>query len=278
MLSTGTYTLEANATSGLGLTFVSNNTAVATIAGNVVTLVSGGNAQITASQGGNAVYNSATAMVQTLVVQDDTVQPQIITWTQDLSNLVFGDTVNLNATASSGAPVTYSSSNSTVGAVSGNVLNIVGAGTATITATQAGGVYSGNEWQAASTTKVATIAKAAQTINFAAIPNQLLTTGTYTLEANATSGLGLTFVSDNTAVATIAGNVVTLLSGGNAQITATQGGNSAYLAATDVTQALTVQVPNNPPADLNSTTPLTIAENQPIGTVVGEFNATDPDR
>ena len=32
-----------------------------------------------------------------------------------------------------------------------------------------------------------------------------------------------------------------------------------------------------PPADLNSTAPLTVAENQPIGTLIGEFNATDPD-
>ena len=35
--------------------------------------------------------------------------------------------------------------------------------------------------------------------------------------------------------------------------------------------------PNTAPTDLNSTSPLTIAENQPVGTVVGEFNATDPD-
>ena len=35
--------------------------------------------------------------------------------------------------------------------------------------------------------------------------------------------------------------------------------------------------PNQPPADLNSTAPLFIAENQPVGTVVGTFNATDPD-
>ena len=34
---------------------------------------------------------------------------------------------------------------------------------------------------------------------------------------------------------------------------------------------------NSPPFDLNSTAPLTIAENQQVGTVVGEFNATDPD-
>ena len=32
-----------------------------------------------------------------------------------------------------------------------------------------------------------------------------------------------------------------------------------------------------PPGNLVSTAPLTIAENPPIGTVVGEFNATDPD-
>ena len=34
---------------------------------------------------------------------------------------------------------------------------------------------------------------------------------------------------------------------------------------------------NQAPTDLNSTSPLTILENQPIGTNVGDFNATDPD-
>ena len=36
-------------------------------------------------------------------------------------------------------------------------------------------------------------------------------------------------------------------------------------------------IPNQAPKDLNFTAPLTIAENQPVGTVVGEFNATDPE-
>ena len=35
--------------------------------------------------------------------------------------------------------------------------------------------------------------------------------------------------------------------------------------------------PNYPPLDLNATAPLTISENRPVGTIVGEFNATDPD-
>ena len=36
-------------------------------------------------------------------------------------------------------------------------------------------------------------------------------------------------------------------------------------------------ITNRPPADLNTTSPLTISENQSIGSIVGEFNATDPD-
>ena len=35
--------------------------------------------------------------------------------------------------------------------------------------------------------------------------------------------------------------------------------------------------PNNPPSGLSSTGTLSLYENQPAGTVVGEFNATDPD-
>ena len=34
---------------------------------------------------------------------------------------------------------------------------------------------------------------------------------------------------------------------------------------------------NRPPTDINTTTNLTIAENSAIGSVIGEFNATDPD-
>jgi surface protein len=36
-------------------------------------------------------------------------------------------------------------------------------------------------------------------------------------------------------------------------------------------------VPNRPPRDLNATAVLAFHENQPVGTVIGEFNATDPD-
>ena len=54
-------------------------------------------------------------------------------------------------------------------------------------------------------------------------------------------------------------------------------GSESYNRKSWVGFRIAFQQINTPPTDLNATTPLTIAENQPIGTVVGEFNATDPD-
>ena len=45
----------------------------------------------------------------------------------------------------------------------------------------------------------------------------------------------------------------------------------------DVSSVGIAPIQNSAPTNLNVTAPLLIAENQPIGTVVGEFNATDPD-
>ena len=36
-------------------------------------------------------------------------------------------------------------------------------------------------------------------------------------------------------------------------------------------------MPNTPPSNLKSLAPLSLMENTQIGTIVGEFNATDPD-
>ena len=49
------------------------------------------------------------------------------------------------------------------------------------------------------------------------------------------------------------------------------------LALTTIGFRLALRQVSLPPTDLNSTAPLTIAENQPIGSIVGDFNATDPD-
>jgi alpha-tubulin suppressor-like RCC1 family protein len=61
-----------------------------------------------------------------------------------LANKIYGDApFALSATASSGLPITYASSNPTVATVSGNTVTVIGVGTVTITASQAGNtIYS----------------------------------------------------------------------------------------------------------------------------------------
>ena len=63
---------------------------------------------------------------------------QNITFSQ-LADLTYGDSdFNLTATASSGLPVSYSSSNTSVATIDGNTVTIMGAGSTTITASQSG--------------------------------------------------------------------------------------------------------------------------------------------
>ena len=129
-LSAGTFTLSATASSGLGVSFASSDASVASITGNVATLVAGGTVQITASQGGNSIYDAATPVTQNLTIIDDTLQTQTITWSQNLSSLSFGaaDT-NMTATASSNLPITYTvTSGSSVVEVNGTMLKVLGSG------------------------------------------------------------------------------------------------------------------------------------------------------
>ena len=140
LLSQGTFVLDANASSGLTVSYVISDSSIAEVSGNVVTLKAGGTTSITASQAGNSTYDAATSVTQTLTVQDDSLDPQTITWTQNLSSLSFGDAdLNMTASATSGLAITYSSSDETVvKVVNSTYLQTIGQGTATVTASQPG--------------------------------------------------------------------------------------------------------------------------------------------
>ncbi|MBN8577717.1 MAG: gliding motility-associated C-terminal domain-containing protein [Cytophagales bacterium] len=62
------FLLAASASSGLAVSYSSNNPLVATVSGSTVTIVGAGVAEITASQAGNTVYNAASPVMQTLTV------------------------------------------------------------------------------------------------------------------------------------------------------------------------------------------------------------------
>ena len=153
-----------------------------------------------------------------------------------LGSKTFGDApFNLTATGGgSGNPITYVSSNTSVATISGSTVTIVGAGTTTITASQAGDA---NYTAATDVPQVLTVNQATQTITFNALPAKLSTDAPFALTATGgASGNPITYVSSNTSVATIAGNIVTIVGAGTTTITASQAGNANYTAAVDVNQ------------------------------------------
>jgi uncharacterized repeat protein (TIGR02543 family) len=79
-----------------------------------------------------------------------------------------------------------------------------------------------------------------QTITFGALSNRTMGTGTVTVSATASSGLTVTFTTGNSAICTVSGSVVTLVSPGSCVILANQAGGSGYSAANQVSQSFTV--------------------------------------
>ncbi len=130
----GTFTLGATSSSGLTVTYSSGNPSVATISGNVVTITGVGISTITAGQAGDATYNAASSVNQDLVV---TRGDQTITFSIS-ANPSIGQTVTLNATASSGLPVSYTLITPSKGSITGNTVTALQGGFATVAASQLG--------------------------------------------------------------------------------------------------------------------------------------------
>jgi sugar lactone lactonase YvrE len=82
--------------------------------------------------------------------------------------------------------------------------------------------------------------KAPQTITFAALAPQLYGAGDFAAGATSNSSLTISYSSDNPSVATITNGLIHVVGVGNANITASQSGDSNYNAAIPITQALTI--------------------------------------
>ena len=157
-----------------------------------------------------------------------------------LSSKGFGEAAfSPGATASSGLAVSYASSNPAVANVSGVTVTIVGAGTATITASQAGnGTYAA----ATEVQQTLLVGRASQSITFGMLATKAYGDAPFSLTTTASSGLPVSYASSNPAVATVNGNTVTIVGLGSTTITASQVGNSNYNPATNVNQTLNVVV------------------------------------
>ena len=117
------------------------------------------------------------------------------------------------------------------GTISGTPTALSAATTYTVTTANNGG---------SSTATISVAVKNPQTITFGTLATKTYGDATFDLAATSTSGLAVSYSSDNTAVATVSGNTVTILGAGTANLTASQLGNTTYAAAANVIQQLTV--------------------------------------
>ena len=224
-------TLSATASSGQPVSF-SHVSGPATVVGSTLTITGAGTVVVAADQGGNADFLAAPQVTQSITVDK---QAQTITFTA-ISNQTFGVApLTLSATASSGLPVSYSHVSGPATVV-GSTLTITGAGTVVVAADQGGNA---DYLAATQVTQSITVGKQTQTITFTAIGNQTFGVAPLTLSATSSSGQPVSF-SYVSGPATVVGSTLTITGADTVVVAADQGGNADYLAAPQVTQAITV--------------------------------------
>ncbi|WP_088323980.1 T9SS type A sorting domain-containing protein [Polaribacter tangerinus] len=126
-------TATTNSSSEITYSIVSGGTGEVTLTGNTVSIVKAGTVQIKASVAADTNYKAAEKIVNLNIAKAN----QTITF-NSISLPTNSDTFTLLATASSGLPVSYQSSNTSVVTISDTTATLMGIGTATITASQQG--------------------------------------------------------------------------------------------------------------------------------------------
>ncbi len=225
-------TLSATASSGLAVSFASMTPSICTVSGTTLTIVGAqNNCTIQATQAGNSNYLAAPAVSQMSYVKRAT---QSITFAM-VPTQAYGAALSLSATASSGLPVSYASTTTSICTVSGTTATMIALGTCTIQAAQAGNT----DYLAAGTvSRSFKVTQASQTITFLALPTLTYGETGVTLSATESSGLTVSFASTTPSICTVSGTTLALVGGQNTcTIQATQAGNSDYLAAPMVSRS-----------------------------------------
>jgi len=228
------FDLGATASSGLQVSYTVNKvlgiSSSCTVSGSTLTITGAGFCSVTASQAGNDIYNPAPNVTRYFLISKLT---QTITF-DPLPDVVFGVApITLDATASSGLPITYNAAGKCT--VSGDTLTITGVGTCVVTARQPGDA---DYFAAIPVIRTFKIAKAPQTITFDPLADMTYGDGPITLTATASSGLPVSYVASGDC--TVSGSTLTLTGAGSCSVTASQPGNANYYAAADVTQGFNI--------------------------------------
>ncbi|MCX6439737.1 MAG: hypothetical protein NTZ91_00275 [Actinobacteria bacterium] len=233
------YTLTPPTSTSAGLwSYTSSNVNIARISGSTLTLVGAGSVTITATQAADWNWAATSKDAAITVLGATPVHGAFSNVSLTLG--VFNSFTLSPPVSNSTGTWSYASSNLSVATVSGNSITPVGAGTATITATQAA---IGN-FGAGISTMTLTVLGGAPTLG--AFPNTVvalrpLSANTYTLTPPTSNSLGAwTFVSSDPSIVSIAGNIATLYQVGSVTVTANQGSAGNYGPSNPVTMRFTV--------------------------------------
>jgi hypothetical protein len=224
-----TFVVAATASSGLAVSYSSAGSC--SNSGTTFTMTSGtGTCTVNYNQAGNASFNAAPQVTESVTASKAS---QTITFGA-LAAKTYGDpSFSVSATASSGLVVGFGASGNCT--IATTTVTITGAGSCTITASQAGDV---NYLAAPNVPQTFSIAKAAQVITFNPLPDKTTSDPPFTVSATASSGLAASFSA--TGNCTVSGNTVTITGAGACTITALQPGNINYNPAPDLSRTFTI--------------------------------------
>ena len=215
--------------------FTSSNPSVASISGDVITLLNHGYTRITATQAASGQYDGVTKVTELLVTKGTPV----VGSTSDLTlSYALGSAKIAGPTNSSGLPWLVTNSNPTIATYANGLLTFKNVGILTLTFTQ----QSTDNWNAASATMGVTIVAVKPTLGvFGNISIGLGSVASLNLTPPTSNSKGVwSFDSSNSTVANVIGNMVYPVGIGSATITARQGQLLPYASAsTSMTMTVT---------------------------------------
>jgi hypothetical protein len=225
--SGGTFPIAATTTSSVTPTYTSTTPTICSVSSTgVVTTLSPGTCTINVSQPAAGNYAAATTVPVTITL---TLGINTITF-PSLPNTLLNSTPPVPAaTATSGQPVTYSTTSTACSVTSAGVITFLTSGTCAITASQSA---TGNYAAAAPVTQSFSVNLAPAVITGTVPPSAEPGSGTISIGAVSTSNQPITYISTTPSVCTVTtpGGLVTILATGSCSITASQPAGGGYAA------------------------------------------------
>ena len=236
-----TFAVAATSSSGLPVTFLIAS-GPAAMSNNIVSLTGVGIVTVRAQQPGDTNFNAAPPVDRSFSIAG---MDQAITFAVPMDKALGDAPFPLDATASSGLPVSFSIVSGPA-TISSNVVTLTGVGTVTVRASQPG---NSNFNPAPDVARSFEVGKMPQFIAFGTLSHQVIGDAPFALSASASSGLPVS-LSVLSGPVVVSGNVVTITGAGLAVLRASQAGDATFAPAPHADQVLIIAPGNNVMTDL----------------------------